>query len=277
MLLQRRPLHVLREAAVAAPVIGHRAAAVRDDELEGGEVLEQVCRDELHEGGGVAVDVVGAGGVEVGVAGGRHVHHGRHVELHHFLVDGIPVAVGERRVLPPAAGRVRVQVAADEAQLVHAALQLGDAVLRRDARHLRQLADADEVLGVELHRPVDQVVADARPLRRRGLVAEMVRHAGGARREDGEIGAALALQFQLRALQALADLVVADAEVLVGGAAGGIRQRRELAVAEDGQLLRCRRVVAVAVDDHRRFPCRGRGQTPRDHLRVSAQAHVRGV
>jgi len=57
-----------------------------------------------------------------------------------------------------------------------------------------------------------------------------VRHAGGARGEDGEVGAALALQFELRALQALADLVVADAEVLVGGTPGGICQRRELAV-----------------------------------------------
>src|SRR6185312_397381 len=102
---------------------------------------------------------------------------------------------------------------------------------------------------------------DARPLRRGGLVAEVVRHAGRARGEDGEVGAALALQFELRALQALADLVVADAEVLVGGTPGGICQRRELAVAEDLQLLGGRGVVAVAVDDHRRFPCR-KGSDP---------------
>ena len=101
---------------------------------------------------------------------------------------------------------------------------------------------------------MDQAVADARPLRGGGLVAEVVRHAGGARGEDGEVGAALALQLELRALQTLADLVVADAEVLVGGAASGIGQAGELSVAEDRQFLRRRRVMAVAVDDHRRSP-----------------------
>jgi hypothetical protein len=33
-----------------------------------GKVLEQIALDELHEGGGVGVDVVRAGGVEVRVA-----------------------------------------------------------------------------------------------------------------------------------------------------------------------------------------------------------------
>src|SRR4051794_13959311 len=54
-LLERRPLHVLRQAPVPAPVIRHRAAAMRDDEFERRKILEQVRRDELHEGGGVAV------------------------------------------------------------------------------------------------------------------------------------------------------------------------------------------------------------------------------
>ena len=93
------------------------------------------------------------------------------------------------------------------------------------------------------------------------LVADVMRHAGGARREDREVGAALALELELRALQALADLVVADAEVLVGGAARRVGQAGELAVAEDLELLRRGRVVAVAVDDHRRVPCR-RGSDP---------------
>ena len=68
VVLQRRALHVLREAAVAPPVVGDRAAAVRDDELERREVLEEVALDELHEGGRVGVDVVGAGEVEGRVA-----------------------------------------------------------------------------------------------------------------------------------------------------------------------------------------------------------------
>jgi hypothetical protein len=39
---QRRPLAACRRAREAAPVIGHRAAAVRDDEAQRREVLEQV-------------------------------------------------------------------------------------------------------------------------------------------------------------------------------------------------------------------------------------------
>src|SRR5262245_24200276 len=88
--LERRPLHVEREPAIATPVIGHRAAAMRNDELERREILEQVRRQELHEGGCVAIDVVRAGGVESWVAGGAHVYHRRHIQLHHLLVDRIP-------------------------------------------------------------------------------------------------------------------------------------------------------------------------------------------
>ena len=149
LLLQRRPLHVLRQPAVAAPVVRHRAAAVRNDELQRREILEEVRRQELHERGRVAVDVVRAGGVEVRVARRAHVDHRRHVELDHLLVERIPLAVGQRRVGPVAARRIGVQVAADEAELLDAALELGDAVRGRDAGRLRQLADADEVLGVQ--------------------------------------------------------------------------------------------------------------------------------
>ena len=40
---QRRLLQHVGQAPVAAPVIGHGAAAVRDDEAAGREVLEQVA------------------------------------------------------------------------------------------------------------------------------------------------------------------------------------------------------------------------------------------
>jgi hypothetical protein len=39
-----------------------------------------------------------------------------------------------------------------------------------------------------------------------------MRHPGRPGREDGDVGAALALELELRLLQRLADLVVADAE-----------------------------------------------------------------
>ena len=159
-----------------------------------GKSLNRSDCDELHERRGVGVEVVRAGGVEGRVARRADVDHRRHVELDHLLVERIPVLVGERRVVPVAAGRVGVEVAADEAELVDAALAARrSAILRRHARRLRQLADADEVLREERRRRGGsgrcrcsvQCVLTLR-------VADVVRHAGGARREDREVGAALA-------------------------------------------------------------------------------------
>jgi hypothetical protein len=73
---ERRKLHVLRHAAIAAPMIGHRAAAMREDEFEAWEMLEQAGGQELHERRGVAVEIVGARGVKIRVAGGADVNHG---------------------------------------------------------------------------------------------------------------------------------------------------------------------------------------------------------
>jgi hypothetical protein len=46
----------------------HRAAAVRDDEFECRKLLEQVALDQLHEGGGVGIDVMGAGVMKIRIA-----------------------------------------------------------------------------------------------------------------------------------------------------------------------------------------------------------------
>src|ERR1700687_1137517 len=75
-----------------------------------------------------------------------------------------------------------------------------------------QLADPDEIFRVELADPMDQLVADLRPFQADAEVADMVPHAHGARREDHQVGVALALELELGALQSLPDLVVADLE-----------------------------------------------------------------
>ena len=113
-----------------------------------GKVLEQVGQDDLHEHHGVGVEIIRAGGVLRRIAAAGDVDHRRHVELDHLLVERIPPLVGHRRRVEIAAGRIGIEVAADEAHL-DAALELGDGVLRRHARRLRQLADADEVLRIE--------------------------------------------------------------------------------------------------------------------------------
>src|SRR6476660_9483569 len=99
---------------------------------------------------------------------------------------------------------------------------------------------------------MDQVVADLRPFEAHALVADVVAHAGGARRENGQIGAALALQLELILLDALTNLVVRyfqrsarRQQRLVLGVGS-----RGLFLAEAVQVLGFGGVVAVAIDDH---------------------------
>ena len=81
------------------------------------------------------------------------------------------------------------------------------------------------------------------------FVADVMAHAGGARREDREVAAALALEPELR-LHALHEVLVGDAEVGALGLPARVGDARELLVAERVERLRLGRVVAVDVDDH---------------------------
>src|SRR5262249_37316093 len=91
---------------------------------------------------------------------------------------------------------------------------------------------------------------DLRPFQADRVVTDVVAHAGGARREDRDVGAALALELELRAFDAGTDLVIRHLE------AGTRRQRAlgldrlGLVLAEAVQVLGFGRVVAVTVDDH---------------------------
>jgi hypothetical protein len=134
---KRRLLEHVGQAPVASPVIGHRAAAVRDDEAQRREVLEEVALDELHEGDGVGRDIEGAGRVEPRIAAPRNMDHRRHIQLNHLLVEGIPETVGERRMGEVAAAWIGVEVAADKAELADAALELLDGALEIRPGRLR--------------------------------------------------------------------------------------------------------------------------------------------
>src|SRR5580704_11043998 len=112
------------------------------------------------------------------------MNHGRDVELDQLLVERIPQAIGEWQPIPITPGRIGIEVAADETELLDAARQLADAALRIDAGRLRQLTDADEILRIELGQAVDQLVRYLRPFEADAFIADMVGHAGGPRRED---------------------------------------------------------------------------------------------
>jgi hypothetical protein len=69
-----------------------------------------------------------------------------------------------------------------------------------------------ELRRVQAADAVDQVVALARPGVAHLHVADMVLHRARARREERQVGAALALDLQLRALQGIADFLVGYAQ-----------------------------------------------------------------
>ncbi len=178
------------------------------------------------------------------------MHHGRHVELHHFFVQRIPMPIGQRRRCPMAPGRIRIQIAADESQILDAALEFRGAVDRRGRRRLRQLTDPDEVVRIQGNDAMDQVIAALRPAAAGRLIADVVRHGGRARRKDRQVGAAGPLQFQLGILQAVANLIVADLGLREQRDVDAAFQRRDLLVAKLLQRAGRGGVVAMAVDDH---------------------------
>src|SRR5215467_7721784 len=81
-----------------------------------------------------------------------------------------------------------------------------------------------------------------------------MRHEARAWAEDREIRTTLLHQLELVGLDRFAQRVVADDEVCDLRHLRGILDTRDLLVAPFFERLRCRRVVAVAVDDHRVFP-----------------------
>ena len=247
---QQRLLQLLRQAAEASPVVGHRAAAVRDQEAQRRKLLEQVRREALHEGRRVGVQVMRAGGVKGRVAAGADVDHRRDVVLHHLLVDRVPVLVAQRGAGPVAARRIGIQVDADVAVLLDAFLQLGNAGGRIDAGRLRQHRHRHEIVGKELTHPVAQLVADRGPGRRHLEVADVVGHETGARREQRDVAAALLHQPQLVGLDRFAQLVVADLQVGRARHHARVLDACDLLVAPRFQRLGRRGVVAVAIDDH---------------------------
>ena len=223
---------------------------MRNQEAQRREVLEQVAGQALHEGRGVGVQVMRAGGVEAGVAAGADVDHGRDVVLDHLFVDRVPVAVRQRRAGPVAAGRIGVQVDADVAIFLHALFEFGNAGARINARALRQHGHRHKVVREQLADAVAQLVADGGPGGRNIEVANVVRHEAGARGKQRQVAAALLHQAQLVRDDGLAQLVVADFQVGDARHGGRVLDAGNLRVAPGFQRFGRRGVVAVAIDDH---------------------------
>lgn len=94
-----------------------------------------------------------------------------------------------------ASGRVGIQVAPDKAELCYAAFEFFDARLRLHARRLWKHADADKIIRIKPADAMDQIIAQARPIRTGFGGSDMMRHRGRARRKDRQIRPTLTLEL----------------------------------------------------------------------------------
>src|ERR1700730_8200717 len=102
---------------------------------------------------------------------------------------------------------------------------------------------------------MDQLVADLRPLQADAEIPDMMSHPHGARREDHQIGVALALELELGPLQPLPDLVVADLEPRPRGHLRAVLEGCDLLLPEPAEVFGFGRVMPVTIDDHRYLHC----------------------
>src|ERR1700744_6081773 len=150
---------------------------------------------------------------------------------------------------PVASGRIGIEIKPGEAVVADAWFDLADAVLRRDAGRLRQHADADEVAREERADAVDQLIAGQGPGFAGRRVAQMMAHSRCARREDGKIGAALALHLELSVDDGLPDFVVRHRWPRRRNLVRGMRLN--LLLAPFFVLRRRRGVVTMTIDNHK--------------------------
>src|SRR6516165_6645509 len=116
MLREWRALHVLRKPPVAPPMIGHSTTTMRDDEFQGRKITKQVRRKKLHKCTGIGIDIVGSGGMKERIARGADVNHRRNVKVDHLLIEGIPPAIGQRRIAPITTRCIWIEIAANESE-----------------------------------------------------------------------------------------------------------------------------------------------------------------
>src|SRR5207244_13653958 len=97
-----------------------------------------------------------------------------------LLVERVPVPVGDGWRCPVPTRRIGIEVAADEIQLPHAALELCNRVRNGYSGRLRQLAHTDEILGIQVDHAFDEIVVRASPGAGDRLVADVMPHGRGA-------------------------------------------------------------------------------------------------
>ena len=210
-----------------------------DDELKVGKILEDGGAHQRLHGDALLRDEVVVEGLPR-VETPSRVDNARRVQLHHLLVEGIPVVVTHPWGLAVALAGVRVHDAADEAQLFDAALQLFEGDGGALARALRQPGDASHEVGTEFDGKGNRVVGGLNEVVDDLFGLLSVHHGEGPRRNEGHAGAHLR-QERLMALAGeggVGDALLGDVGVTLAveaPAADEERLIRRQFVARDGR------------------------------------------
>src|SRR5664279_1687214 len=96
--------------------------------------------------------------VEVRIAGRTDMDHCRHAQFAQYLIKGIPMLAGQRRIGPVSAGWIGIEIDPNKAQLFHNSPELGDAVFRRNAWMLWKLPDGCEIVRQQAAHAMDQII-----------------------------------------------------------------------------------------------------------------------
>ena len=200
----------------ARPVVGNRAAAVRNQNLQRRKIFEHVRFEQRHDADAFLIDEVQRVR-ETRRPAARRMDVAGNIQLHHLFVQRIPEAVAQRRSCGGRGfARIRIQQASDESHLFDALFQIRQNFLGADAGTLRQAANPAEHVGVELGLLVDDVVGlFDEPAHDLGVLA--VHHLVGTRRDELHVGPDFLELLQMRGaaehrrVQRVLDLLIGGA------------------------------------------------------------------
>src|SRR5512135_535959 len=127
--------------APTADLIGHRASAVRNDQLQFGKIFKHLGVDQRQDRNALFGDEVAVKRF-ARIFTTCAVDQPRNIHSHHLFVKRIPVLVAHHRSHAVALARIGIDHDADETEIIDAAIDLFERVGDRYAGVLRQAADS---------------------------------------------------------------------------------------------------------------------------------------
>src|SRR5215510_439466 len=164
-------------ATMPIPLIRDGPTTVRNNDLQGREVLEDARAEQLHGARVMLGNVVGNGRMHCRVDGRTGVDGAGDIELDHLLPQRIPPFIAQRGCEGLAAsGLVWIDITGDKPLLFDTALQFFHPALGADVRRLGELAHWRDFVRKEATDARNEVVAGFRPVAADQFRAKVMPH-----------------------------------------------------------------------------------------------------